>query len=99
MEQKQALEEDIKAYKKLAKAKNNEEVKEFFRHQIDVVTQKMIWAFTTGKDGDNIKNWDDFCKIKGEIVARLEPIQSVYSAEQMANHLEEQVKRYYTESN
>lgn len=93
---KSGLEEQVKAYKKLSKIKDSKEFQDFFEHQLEILSQKVLWTFTTGKDGDNIKNWDDFCKVRGEIVARLQPLQDVYAAEGIIAHLQEQLKRYYT---
>lgn len=101
MEEKQrkALSEDIKAYQKLAKIKDSEEFKTYFETQLDILVKKLIWAFTTGKDGDNVKNWEDFCRVRGEIVARLQPIQDVYGAEDMVSYLNTQLKQLYNIDN
>lgn len=95
--QKRALESEAKAFKKLSKIKESDEFRVYFEHQLNIVSQKLIWAFTTGKDGDNVQNWDDFCKVRGEIVARLQPIQDVYAAQGIADHLTQQIKQFYTD--
>lgn len=64
---------------------------------IKTVADKMLWGFSTGKSGDNIQNWDDFCKLKGEVVARLQPIQDVYGAKHMIDYLRKQLQDYYKE--
>lgn len=92
---KEAQDEQVKAYKKLGKIKGSKEFEEFFVFLMKTVTDKMVWAFTTGKDGDNVKDWDDFCKVRGEIVARLHPIQEIYGADKMAQYLEKQLNEYY----
>lgn len=99
MDDPQAIEdaqkEQIKAYKKLQKIADSEEFNEYFDYQIKTVADKMIWCFTTSKDGDNIKSYEDFCKVKGEIVARLQPIQDIYGAENMVTYLQSQLDNYY----
>lgn len=92
---KEAQEEQIKAYKKLSKISDSQEFKDYFEFQLKTVADKMIWAFTTGKDGDNVKNWDDFCRVRGEVIARLHPIQEVNSAPGTAKYLKDQLDRYY----
>lgn len=88
------VKDQIKEYRKLQDVANDENFEVFFNMQLNTVAQKMLWCFTSGKDGDNIKTWDDFCKAKGEIVARLEPIQEIYGAEHMIKYLEEQLQQY-----
>ena len=90
-----ALEEQIKAYTKLKKISNSDEFKEYFEFLIKITADKMLWAFTTGKNGDNIKNWDDFCKVRGEIIARLQPVQEIYGAESITKTLKDQLDNYY----
>lgn len=94
----QGLKDQQKAYQKLKKIADSPEFKEFFDFQLKTVADKMLWAFTTGKDGDNIKTWDDFCKVRGEIVARLHPIQEVYGAEAMLKYLSNQLNTYYKQN-
>lgn len=92
----QAIKDEIKEFRKLQSISNSEEFKDYFNFLKDTVAQKMLWAFTTGKDGDNIKNWDDFCKVRGEIIARLQPIQEVFGADAMINYLNQELDKYYT---
>jgi hypothetical protein len=92
---KQGLEDEIKAYKKLQKVGELAEFNDFFEFQLKTAADKMIWAFTTGKEGDNIKNWDDFCKVRGEIIARLHPIQEIRGAESMVAYMKQQLDNYY----
>lgn len=92
---KDSLQEEIKHYGKLKKVSQSQEVSELFDLMLKTTVDKMIWAFTTGKDGDNIKSWDDFCKVRGEVVARLQPIQEVRGAESMEKYLLEQLSGYY----
>lgn len=94
---KQGLEDDLKQYKKLKAISNSDEFKTYFEFLLKTASEKMVWAFTTGKDGDNIKNWEDFCKVKGEITARLHPIQEVMGAQAMIDHLTNQLKQFYNQ--
>lgn len=102
-EYKKAQEDQIKAYEKLRKIADSQEFKDFFDFQLKTVADKLIWAFTSHveKDGDvkrsvdNINNWDEFCKVRGEIVARLHPIQEVNGAEAMKKYLKKQLDDYY----
>lgn len=91
----QAAQKEIKAYEKLKKISKSEEFNDFFDFQLETVAQKMLWAFTTGKDGDNVKTWEDFCKVRGEIVARLHPIQEARGAEAMLEYMKDQLKKVY----
>lgn len=90
-----ALKNEIKSYEKLAKINDSDEVNELFELLIRTCADKMIWTFTTGKEGDNVKSWDDFCKVRGEIIARLQPIQDVRGSKGMVKYLREQLKTYY----
>lgn len=89
------LERQIKEFKKLQRISNSKEFSDFFDLLLKTAAEKMVWAFTAGKDGDNIKNWDDFCKVRGEIVARLQPIQEIRGAETMVKYIEQQLNTYY----
>lgn len=94
----QSVEDSIRGqvseYRKLQGVANDENFDIFFNLMLKTVAEKMLWCFTSGKDGDNVKTWDDFCKVKGEIVARLQPIQEVYGAEHMIKYLEQQLEQY-----
>ena len=93
--QKKAFEDQIKHFKELSKIKDSPEFKKYFEAQLETLAQKLIWTFSTGKDGDNVKDWDDFCKVRGEVIARLQPIQDIYAAEGIAQHLKTQLKDMY----
>lgn len=97
-EGKRGLQEDIKAFKKLAKLNKEDEFNAYFDLLLRTVAAKMMWAFTTGKDGDNVKNWEDFCKVRGEITAYLYPIQEIRGAEGMVAYLQEQLDNHYNNS-
>lgn len=88
---KQGIEQDLKAYKKLQKINKSEEFNDFFDLITKTAADKMVWAFT----GDNIKSWDDFLKVRGEIISYLYPLQEVRSADAMAQHLKDQLDSYY----
>lgn len=95
------LEEQMKSYKNLQKIGDSQEFNDYFEFCIQAVTDKMIWMFGTHPDPltktstDNIQNWDDFCKARGEIVARLQPIQAVRDSGAIVEHLKKQLDGYY----
>lgn len=91
----QAQKEQIKAYTRLKRIADSPEFQDYFQFQLKTAADKMIWAFTTGKNGDNVQNWDDFCKVRGEIVSRLHGIQEVMGAEAMETYLKQQLDNYY----
>lgn len=91
----QGIKEELKHYRRLQAIADTDEFKDYFDLLKRTVADKMLWAFSAGKDGDNIKNWEDFCKLRGEIVARLQPIQEVYGAEDMINFLLQQLDTWY----
>lgn len=83
--------EQLKHYKKLKAISKSTEFNDYFDYQIELVADKLIWGFTS----DNIKSWEDFCRVRGEIVARLQPIQEIYGAESMLKTLQAQLDTYY----
>lgn len=87
----EGLKADMKAYAKLKKLSNSAEINELIDLFIKTASEKMVWAFA----GDNIKNWDEFCKTRGEIVAYLYPIQEIRSASAMEEHIKTQLDTYY----
>lgn len=91
----QNIKDQIKEYRKLQEVANDEAFQTFFDNQLKLVSEKLVWVFSAGKDGDNVKDWEDFCKVRGEIVARLQPIQEVYGAEAMIEYLNQQLEVYY----
>lgn len=107
------IKDQIKEYRKLQAISNSAEFNDYFNNQIKIVTDKLIWGFGThqkklGTDSkgkvvtesiDNIQNWDDFCKWRGEIIARIQPIQEIYSAQNMIDYLNQQLAIYYKNNN
>lgn len=92
----EAIREDLKAYTKLEKINKSDEFNDFFDLQISTVTQKMLSAFT----GTGPKDWDEFCRIRGEVVAALYPIQQIRGAKVLKQQLQEQLNTIYnTEPN
>lgn len=89
----EATRQQINAYRALQDVANEDNFKTFFDMLIKDVATKMMFCF----EGENIKNYEDFCRAKGEIVARLQPIQEVYSAEFMIAQLEQQLQVYKQE--
>lgn len=97
----QASKEQIRHYRELQKVADSEDFQKFFETLMSTIAHKIIWGFGTHKsallkrDVDNIKDWDEFCKWRGEIIARLQPIQEINGSSAMVNYLEEQLKQYY----
>ena len=87
----QAIQEDLKNYAKLSRINTSAEFNDFFELQITTVTQKMLSLFT----GTGPKNWEDFCRIRGEVVGMLYPIQQVRGAKVMQAQLREQLNSMY----
>ncbi len=91
---KQGLNDQLKHYAKLKKINGSVEFEEFFDLLIKTASDKMIWAFT----GDNIKDINDFYKVRGEVIAYLYPIQEIKGADAMSKHLNDQLSEYYGQS-
>lgn len=89
----QALKDDLKSYKKLEKINSSDEFNDFFNLQISTVVQKMLALFT----GKGPKDWDEFCRIRGEVIAMLYPIQQVRGAKHLAKQLQEQLDSIYNQ--
>jgi hypothetical protein len=94
MDNQEAIRKDIKNYAELKAINNSSEFDRFFKLQIDTVVAKILAVFT----GKGPENWDEFCKVRGEIIAMLYPIQEVRGAETMIKHLTEQMNNYYGKS-
>lgn len=88
---KHALEQELKAYTKLERINKTDEFNDFFDLQIDTVVQKMLTCFT----GTGPKDWDEFCKIRGEVIGILYPIQQVRGAKILKAKMKEQINEYY----
>lgn len=91
-----AVKRDLKNYAKLERINSSDEFNDFFALQIDTVAQKMLALFT----GNGPKDWDEFCKVRGEVVAILYPVQQIRGAKVMKKQLSDQLNEYYnTEPN
>lgn len=88
---KDALQQEIQAYRNLQTIGLTNEFKEYSDRLIKTVTDKMIYAFTS----DTVKSIEDYYRIKGEVIARLQPLQEVFEAGAMAANLEARLKEYY----
>lgn len=88
---KDALNQDLKNYKKLEKINSSEEFNTFFDLQVDTVVQKMLACFT----GTGPKDWNEFCRIRGEVIAYLYPIQQIRGSKAMQKQMKEQLDDYY----
>lgn len=88
-------EDAIKAQKKyfsdLKKLSRSEDVQKLFERDTKLAVEKMVYAFT----GKNVKNWEDFTLIRGEVVSLLSRIQEVNGAEFFEKKLQEQLDEYY----
>lgn len=97
----EALKEQIREYRKLQNIADSEAFKDFFDYLIKTVTDKVVWGFGTKVDketkkvSDNIDNWDEFCKWRGEIIARLQPIQAIMGSDAMVQYLQQTLDEYY----
>lgn len=89
----EALNEDLKAYKKLDKINNSTEFDDFFKMQITTVTQKMLSCFT----GSKPLSYEEYLAVRGEIIAYLYPIQQIRGAKVMAKQLQDQLDAYYNQ--
>ena len=87
----EGLRADIKAYSALKNINKSTELDAFMDLLVKTAAMKMQWAFI----GDNIKSWDDFLKLRGEVVSYLYPIQEVRGADSMVQHLTEQLNEIY----
>jgi hypothetical protein len=88
---KTGMESDLKALSKLRKIDQSQEFNDYFDLILDTAAKKMFTAFV----GDNVKTWDDFLKVRGEVVAYLFPIQEVRGADAMEKQIKEQLNSYY----
>lgn len=92
-DQKKAFNDELRAYKKLDKINGSAEFDAFFDLQVDTVVKKMLDCFTEKGPVD----WNEFCKLRGEVVGILYPIQQVRGANFMVKKLKEQLEIYYND--
>lgn len=88
---KEDMLKDVNAYRALKNINKSEELDAFIDLLIKTVSQKMLGMFI----GESIKTWDDYLKLRGEIVAYMYPIQEVRGAKAMEDALTKQLKEYY----
>ena len=95
MDEAKAAEEAIKAQRKyfaeLRKLAQSDDVQKLFERDMRVAIDKMLWTFT----GNNVKTWEDFTAVKGEVASLLARIQEVNGAEVFEKKLQAQLKEYY----
>lgn len=91
---KEGVQAQIQALNKLKSIADTAEFKDYFSFLKDTATQKMISAFTS----ENIKTWEDFQRLRGEVASYLFPLQEVLGAEEMKKHLRSELDRYYPQS-
>lgn len=87
-----AMREEIEAYRKLQDIAVTDEFDQFAAKLTKIVVDKMIYAFTNERA---VTSMEDFYKIRGEIIARMQPLQEIGQAEAMARQLEERLKEFY----
>lgn len=85
------LKKDIAAWRKLQSVALTDEFDLLRETLIKTVAGKIMLAFTA----ENIKTIEDFYKIRGEVIARLQPLQEITGAGQIAEQLEQQLKENY----
>lgn len=88
-----ALNEELKNYKKLERINKSDEFNDFFELQMATVVQKMLSCFT----GKGPEDWDAFCRIRGEVVGMLYPIQQVRGAKAMQKQIQAQLDTMYNQ--
>lgn len=86
-----ALKDDLKAYTKLDKINDSDEFNTFFDFQVDTAVKKMLALFT----GTGPKDWEEFCRIRGEVIALLYPIQQIRGAKVLKEQAKKQLSDYY----
>jgi len=84
----QGFRDQIKEYRELQAVAEDQAFIAYFDLQLKRAAEKMITAFTS----DNVKDWNDFCKLRGEVVARLQPIQEIHSIEAIIANLQQQLE-------
>lgn len=89
--QDEALKEDLKAWTELDKINQSAEFNTFFDLQVNTIVNKMLACFS----GKGPENWDEFCKIRGEVVATLSPIQYIRDSTAMKAKIKEQINQIY----
>jgi len=90
---KDNIEKDLKAWKDLVKVKDSDELESFMKVLVEAAASNMIQAFTSS----DVNSWEDFVEIRGQVKSYLLPIQQVYSAQSMYDHLKQQLDDYYRE--
>lgn len=88
---KEALETELRNYARLDNINKSPEFNDFFDLQVDTVVQKMLACFT----GTGPQNWDEFCRIRGEVVGMLYPIQQIRGAKALQTQIKQQLDTYY----
>lgn len=87
----EAMREQITHYNELKNLSNSEDVQKVLDLFLKTATEKLVRAFTT----DSIKDWEDFCKLRGEIFSCLYPVQEIRGAQAVADHLRSELDNLY----
>lgn len=89
--QEQAIQDQIAHYNELINLGNEEAVQKILDINLRVATDKLVLAFTS----DTIKDWKDFCTLRGEVFSCLYPVQEIRGAKAIAEHLRSQLDNLY----
>lgn len=87
----ESIKKDLKAYEKLERINGSSEFNDFFELQVTTVVSKMLAAFT----GNGPKDWAEFCRLRGEVIGMLYPIQQIRGAKFLKAKLKEQLDQIY----
>jgi len=85
-----ATKEQIKEYRELQAVADDAAFTAYLELQLKRTAEKILTLFI----GAGVNNWDEFCKVRGEVIARLQPIQEIYSIESIIAHLEQQLEGF-----
>ena len=88
---KESMEAELKSYSKLEKINKSDEFNDFFDLQMDTAVQKMLSVFT----GKGPANWEEFARVRGEVIGILVPIQQIRGAKFVKKKIQEQLTEYY----
>lgn len=87
----EAINQQIAFYNDLKNLSNSADVQKVLDLFLKTATEKIVRAFTT----DTIKDWNDFCKLRGEVFSCLYPVQEVRGAQSISDHLRKELDNLY----
>lgn len=89
--QEQALSEQVAFYRELQNVKNSPDVQKVLDLALKTAAEKTLQVFTS----DKVKDWEDFTKERGEIVAYLYLVQEVRGAQAIADFFQTKLNELY----